>query len=283
MLNGSCLCGIVEYQISEPIEDLVHCHCSMCRKIHGTPFASYLRCQHVEFTQGKDLIARYESSSDVIRCFCKQCGSVLPEEIKESQHSVVPAGGLDDEISIRPEKHIFAGSKAPWHPITDKLPQVEGYDLAEQEQGLMTIEQEDRSDQHQDHVGGSCLCGDVTFRFSKGCAKLMMQCHCTRCRKVKGAAHASNVFVAPEHFEWLTGKDKVVNFDLPDAARFGNSFCHQCGSSVPRQAESSPLINVPAGALDDDPGIKPKANIFVKSKANWFNISDQVPEHDEMP
>lgn len=283
MLNGSCLCGGVTYKISEPLENFAHCHCSMCRKVHGAMFGSYLRTRQVEFIKGEDLIARYESSKGFFRCFCGQCGSVLPEQVEGAEYNFVPAGGLDDDVSIRPEKHIFAASKATWHQISDDLPQVDTYDEIAEDQGLVSVEQTDRSNQHNECVGGSCLCGDVAFKFSAGSAKLMMQCHCTRCRKVKGAAHASNVFVASEDFEWLKGEDRITTYDLPEAERFGNSFCKKCGSSVPRKAEGAPAINIPAGSLDDSPGIEPKANIFVGSKANWFEISDQIPQHDEMP
>ena len=258
MLNGSCLCGGVTYKISEPLENFTHCHCSMCRKVHGAMFGSYLRTKQVEFIQGENLIANYESSKGFLRCFCSQCGSVLPEQLESADFNFVPAGGLDDDVSISPEKHIFASSKATWHRITDGLPQIDTYDFIAEEEDLPAIEQDDRSDQHKGFVGGSCLCGDVAFKFSAGSAKLMMQCHCTRCRKSKGAAHASNVFVAPEDFEWIKGDEQIVTYDLPEADRFGNSFCKKCGSSVPRRAKGSPVVNIPAGALDDDPGIEPK-------------------------
>ena len=45
----------------------------------------------------------------------------------------------------------------------------------------------------------------------------------------------------------------------------------------------SPLVNIPAGSLDDDPGIRAKANIFVASKAPWFEPGDDLPCYDEMP
>ena len=34
-------------------------------------------------------------------------------------------GSLVDEPSLRPTKHIFVGSKAPWFEIADDLPQFE--------------------------------------------------------------------------------------------------------------------------------------------------------------
>jgi hypothetical protein len=35
----------------------------------------------------------------------------------------VAAGTLDGDPGVRPREHIFVGSKAPWHEITDALPQ----------------------------------------------------------------------------------------------------------------------------------------------------------------
>jgi len=288
MPNGSCLCGAVTYAVEEPLENLVHCHCSMCRKVHGTPFGSYVRSKNVSFKSGAGCIARYESSPGFFRCFCDKCGSVLPEKIEDAEVEgtniyFVPVGGLEDAITARPEKHIFSGSKANWYRITDDLPQMHEYDSVAMDQGLHSIKQPDRSGIDENQVSGSCLCGDVVFRYKSGSAKLMMQCHCTRCRKVKGAAHAVNVFVSPDDFEWVKGSDQVVVYDLPEAERFGNSFCKSCGSSVPRKSVNSPMVNVPAGSLDDDPGIEPAANIYVGSKADWFDITDDIPQHHEMP
>jgi hypothetical protein len=38
---------------------------------------------------------------------------------------VIPSPGLDDDPGARPELHIFVASKAPWHEISDDLPQYE--------------------------------------------------------------------------------------------------------------------------------------------------------------
>jgi hypothetical protein len=39
----------------------------------------------------------------------------------------VAMGSLIDPPSIRPDHHIFVGSKAPWYEITDDLPQFQEY------------------------------------------------------------------------------------------------------------------------------------------------------------
>ena len=42
MTEGGCLCGALRYEIDGPFVDMLHCHCSMCRKHHGTPFATWV-------------------------------------------------------------------------------------------------------------------------------------------------------------------------------------------------------------------------------------------------
>lgn len=250
----------------------------MCRKIHGTPFATYVQTSGVRWLSGEASISSYQTSNNFHRCFCNKCGSVLPETVDDADYTFVPAGALDGEIDVRPEKHIFATSKASWYQITDDLPQFESYGP----EAAAGIEQQDRSGRCGESTGGSCLCGTVAYQFI-GKAKLMMFCHCSRCRKVKGAAHAANLFVSPENFEWLNGENNVVVYDHAGAARFGNSFCATCGSSMPRKADTSPMVNIPVGALDDEPGIDSKGHIFIGSKSNWFEITDGRDQFEEMP
>ena len=40
MIRGSCLCGDVAFCVDGPLELRSHCHCSMCRKTHGSAFAT---------------------------------------------------------------------------------------------------------------------------------------------------------------------------------------------------------------------------------------------------
>ncbi len=278
MNQGSCLCGAVKFQLLSEPEMMMHCHCSICRKIHGTPFATYVKTSGVKWLAGEDKIRHFQTSENFHRCFCGDCGSVLPETIDGADFSFVAAGALEGDINVRPEKHIFATSKADWYEIPDDLPQYESYGP----QAGDGVPREDRSGQVDGAVAGSCQCGDVAFQYTSE-AKLMMWCHCSRCRKVKGAAHATNVFVPPENFKWIRGEEKVVIYDHAEAERFGNSFCQQCGSSMPRKSDNSPMVNIPAGALDDSPGIETKGHIFVGSKADWYEIKDKYNQFEAMP
>jgi hypothetical protein len=55
--------------------------------------------------------------------FCRRCGAKMPRLSPERGIAVVPMGSLDDDPGMRPQRHIYVGSKAPWHDITDDLPQ----------------------------------------------------------------------------------------------------------------------------------------------------------------
>jgi hypothetical protein len=111
----------------------------------------------------------------------------------------------------------------------------------------------------------------------------MYQCHCSRCRKSRSAAHGANVFYKLDNFRWTRGEQNVAEYQLPEAKHFGAAFCRTCGASTPRVSATRGMVVAPAGALDTDPGMKPMAHIFVQSKAPWFEITDAIPQFAEMP
>jgi hypothetical protein len=130
-------------------------------------------------------------------------------------------------------------------------------------------------------IRGSCLCGGVAFEAAASIE--FRNCHCSRCRKVRGAAYAANLFVRPVDFHWLRGENLLVNYRLPATQRFGNAFCRVCGSPMPRAVPTRDFVLVPAGALDGDPGVRPTHHIYVGSKAPWHEITDNLPQHQEYP
>ena len=126
---------------------------------------------------------------------------------------------------------------------------------------------------------GSCLCGAIAFEADNPDG--FRYCHCSRCRKSRGGAFAANMFVKPADFRWLRGKDQVATYRMPNTQRFGNSFCRTCGSPVPREVPVLNVMLIPAGGLDDDPGIRAGYHIFVGSKAPWHEITDRLPQYDQ--
>lgn len=127
-------------------------------------------------------------------------------------------------------------------------------------------------------IAGSCLCGAIRYEISKT-PEWAHNCHCQRCRKIRGTAFASNLFVPLEAFRYTQGEDLLRSYKLPGAERFTHVFCDVCGSSLPFLNRDRGAAVVPMGSLDDDPGHQPDAHIFVDSKAPWFTISDSLPQH----
>jgi hypothetical protein len=124
-LQGACLCGAVRYEITGPLSAMSHCHCSMCRKHHGTTFATTVSVPIGGFrwVAGQRSVTLYRSSPFGMRSFCGTCGSVTPIVDSEMGLALCPAGNLAGQLDAATQAHVFVGSKASWHAITDALPQ----------------------------------------------------------------------------------------------------------------------------------------------------------------
>jgi hypothetical protein len=133
MVRGSCACGGIQIE-ADSIQLITMCHCSMCRKAHGSAFGTFAFVPRSEFRllQGDELIESFESSPGILHDFCRVRGSNAPHTTQDGETWAVPAGLFDDDPGARPALHIFVGSKAPWWEIQDDLPKFEegvpGYD-----------------------------------------------------------------------------------------------------------------------------------------------------------
>jgi hypothetical protein len=189
-----------------------------------------------------------------------------------------PAGNLLADPGVRPTAHIFVGSKAPWFEIADDAPQFEAYPPGIDAPSLPDREPLDPPG----HTRGSCLCNAVTFVVD-GPLKFAWHCHCTRCRRARSAAHASNLITAASAVRFTRGAEQLSQFKVPDARFFLHVFCRHCGSPMPRVDEGRDIAVIPMGALDDTPDMLPSGHIFVGSKAPWHAIADALVQHQEVP
>jgi hypothetical protein len=281
MIPGACLCGSLRYEVDGPLESLAHCHCSMCRKHHGAPFASVVEvaADGFRWLEGEGSVAEYASSASRVRRFCVSCGSVAPARVGDRVR--LPAGNLLGELGAVRAVHVFVGSKAPWHTIADTLPQYDalpGNTLS----GKVGPEAARPAPPSEGTTHGSCLCGEVRFSVS-GAPARWLQCHCSRCRRGRSAAHGSNTFFPTSQFAWLAGRELVRKYKLPEAERFAVAFCARCGGGAPVERDNVPFVLVPAALLDGDPGARPQAHIHVASKAPWVTIADSLPQFAELP
>ena len=129
-LAGKCYCGAVEYRVPDAFLYAMNCHCSNCRRTTGSAFKPFAGIERdkLTVTQGKDKLLIYGRNIEKAHdAHCRTCGSLLYSLVRDGPYVHVALGSLVDGPTIRPSRHIFVGSKAPWFTITDDLPQYEGH------------------------------------------------------------------------------------------------------------------------------------------------------------
>ncbi len=128
---------------------------------------------------------------------------------------------------------------------------------------------------------GKCLCGEVAYEI-EGELGPIVNCHCSMCRRWHGAAFRTRCTVKSKNFKWVKGKKILSEYQSSEFVI--QTFCSICGSSlICMYKDKSDYIGLPIGGLDQDPGNRPVANIFVGSKAAWYEITDDLPQYDEEP
>lgn len=128
MYKGSCLCGTVEYEVTEPLGQIVYCHCSRCRKANGAPFAAVapVAASAFRILKGNEALRSYRNDAGVHRVFCGNCGSPIISRRENAPETVrLRIGTLDTLLDSKVSAHIFVGSKAEWYDIHDDAPQYE--------------------------------------------------------------------------------------------------------------------------------------------------------------
>lgn len=123
-IKGGCLCGACRYVAQgEPINVRI-CHCRLCQKAIGAAFNGRMlyRRDQVELIGP---IGRANSSPELARGFCTQCGTTLLSEREKVGVIGLTCGSLDDPDVFRPTEHIWTSSKQAWVKLDDGLPQYE--------------------------------------------------------------------------------------------------------------------------------------------------------------
>jgi hypothetical protein len=136
MFEGSCLCGAVRFEVDAFVGPFELCHCARCRKATGSAFAAAIGVDASAFRwrQGLEHVRHYEAAvrerpPGYRTAFCDRCGSPLPVVDEQAGWFEVPAGLLDADPALRPERHIYTDHIAPWHTIADGLPQLPRADV----------------------------------------------------------------------------------------------------------------------------------------------------------
>lgn len=108
--TGGCQCGAVRYCASG-LHNASICHCRMCQKAVGGPFAALVVVTNLSWTRGEPSF--FQSSNMVRRGFCKDCGTPLTYEF-EGGNLDITITSLDDPAPIAPERQLATEARLPW-------------------------------------------------------------------------------------------------------------------------------------------------------------------------
>jgi len=128
-VNGTCLCGDVQFEVTLPSLWCAHCHCSNCRRAHGAAFVTFVGFATDQFrvTSGSESRVCYLTETGATRSFCNRCGSTLTYESPRWPGEVhVALANLEGPIDRAPASHVYVDHKAAWWEIADSLPQHGG-------------------------------------------------------------------------------------------------------------------------------------------------------------
>ena len=126
---------------------------------------------------------------------------------------------------------------------------------------------------------GECLCGDIRYCVEDSFL-YAMNCHCSQCRKATGSAFKPFAGIERSKLSVIEG-DKALQIFGDENGH--DARCKRCGSLLYSSVRDGQYVHVTFGTLVDTPSIQPTAHIFVGSKASWYTISDNLPQHQELP
>ena len=122
-VEGGCFCTAVRFSIDLPSRWCAHCHCSMCRRIHGAGYVTWVGVDSEHFRLLADEQLRwYESSPGARRGSCKICASnMLFESTRWAGETHVALACLDEAIDRKPQAHAYYESHVDWMPLDQAL------------------------------------------------------------------------------------------------------------------------------------------------------------------
>lgn len=126
---------------------------------------------------------------------------------------------------------------------------------------------------------GSCLCGGVQFRVEAEPEPIQV-CYCQQCRKAQGAALVTNMPVPEAALHLLSGAELLKAYE--SAPGKNRVFCSRCGSPIYSKTDKKPgIVRIRAGLINEPLPVRPVAHFYVASKANWWEITDKLPQFKE--
>jgi hypothetical protein len=112
--TGGCQCGAVRFHAAALTDSARICHCRMCQKAVGNFFAALVNAPKDKLTWTRGAAARFRSSGEVDRGFCKDCGTPLFCEYLPGNEIGLCIGALDNPQGVQPISQDSVESRMPW-------------------------------------------------------------------------------------------------------------------------------------------------------------------------
>jgi len=129
-------------------------------------------------------------------------------------------------------------------------------------------------------LNGQCACGEVRFTVENA-FEFAFFCHCSRCRMRTGSMFATIAGIDIDKVEVTTGADHLL-IEGECADGYG-ARCRTCHSFLFAAVRERKYMHVSLGMLTDTPNKLPDHHIYVGSKAPWYQITDSLPQYEELP
>ena len=121
-VTGGCQCGAIRFAVEGGPQRPSICHCRMCQKAFGAPFAALFEVKRAAFRLTHGELAVYRSSDLVERGFCRNCGTPLTIQDSDSDAIDVAIGALDDPAQVAPLRQVGTESRLPGFAGLPHLP-----------------------------------------------------------------------------------------------------------------------------------------------------------------
>ena len=134
-----------------------------------------------------------------------------------------------------------------------------------------------RKEENPSALRGKCLCGEIEYEVADEFV-YAQNCHCSQCRRATGSAFKPFAGIERSKLRLTKGASRLTTFGEVETH---DARCSGCGSLLYSVVREGHYVHVTLGTLVDAPTIRPTAHIFVGSKALWFTITDDLPQHQE--
>jgi hypothetical protein len=114
LLTGGCQCGAIRFAVTATPVKISICHCRMCQKASGAPFASFADIDKNDFAWTRGQPAAFKSSTIAERDFCAQCGTPLSFRRIDGPRIEIMTGTFDRPDRVIPTRQYGTESRLGW-------------------------------------------------------------------------------------------------------------------------------------------------------------------------